>query len=128
MPRRRDPRRSIHVHTDVALFGQERRSGVDADANPNLFGRQRLRELGGRREGAGRGREGDKERVTLRVHLNTVMGGESLAQRSPMLSERLRVRVGPKLLQQPRRALHVREQERDRSGRKLAHSHSVNDG
>ena len=42
-----------------------------------------------------RRREGEEEGVSLRVHLDAVVAGESLAQHPPVLGERLRVRLGP---------------------------------
>ena len=82
-------------------------------------GRERVLPLAGRGDGARRGREGDEERVALRVDLDAAVRGEGVAQHAPVLGERLRVRLGPERVQQPRRALDVREEERDGAGREL---------
>ena len=73
-----------------------------------------------RRDGARRGRERDEEPVPLRVHLDPAVRGAGRADQAPVLRERLGVALGAELVQQPRRPLHVREEERDRAGRKLA--------
>ena len=64
--------------------------------------------------------EHEEERVTLRVHLDAALGGEDLAKHPPVLCQRLRVRLRPELVQQPRRPLDVREQEGDGRARQLA--------
>ena len=61
-----------------------------------------------------------EERIALSVHLDTALGREDFAKHSPMLCQRLRVRLRPELLQQPRRPLDVREQESDGGTRELA--------
>jgi hypothetical protein len=66
-------------------------------------------------------REGDEERISLRVHLDAAVPAEALTQRLSMLAERVRVGVA-ELVQQPRRPLDVREQERDGPGGQLAHT------
>ena len=86
---------------------------------------ERLRQLGRRRQRSRRGREGDEERIALRVHLDPVVRVERRAQLPPMLRERSGVRLRPKLVQQPRRALDVREEERDRAAGQLAHASSL---
>ena len=65
------------------------------------------------------GREGDEERVALRVDLDAAVRGEGRAQCTTVLGQRLRVRLRPERVKQPRRALDVGEEERDRAGREL---------
>src|SRR4029453_8427309 len=60
----------------------------------------------------GRLREGYEECVSLCVHLHTAVTHERTPQRVTVTGQHLRVLVAP-LLQQPRRALDVGEQERD---------------
>jgi hypothetical protein len=60
----------------------------------------------------GRRRERIEERVPLRVHLHTATPRERLPQQPPMRSERFLVRLSAQLVQQPRRALDVREKLR----------------
>jgi hypothetical protein len=64
--------------------------------------------------------ERDEERVALRIDLDPVVAGERITNRTAMVAERVGVAVGTQLVQEPRRALDVGEQERDRSGRELA--------
>ena len=78
------------------------------------------RQLLCRSERTPRGREPDEERVALRIHLDAVMARASFAEHTTMFRERLRVGPGPKLVQQLRRPLDVREQERDGAGGKVA--------
>jgi len=49
---------------------------------------------------------------------------EGSAQEAPMLSEHLRIAIA-ELLEQPRRALDVGEEERDRATRKLPHGQMI---
>ena len=116
---RADPSGAVHVDADVAFVGDGRRAGVQADADTDRSFEERV--LAGERGGRGsrRGREGDEEGVALRVHLDATMRRESHAQYPPVLCERLRVGVGSKRVQQPRRALHVGEEKRDGAGRQV---------
>ena len=125
MPGRRDPRRPMHVDTDVPLLGDERRPRVDADPDADRPAGERLRQLGRRRQRSRRGREGDEERIALRVHLDPVVRVERRAQLPPVLGERSGIRLRPKLVQESRRPLDIREQERDRAAGQLAHASSV---
>jgi hypothetical protein len=107
----RDPGRTVHVHTDVALVGDERLAGVQSD--PDLDRPvERLLGLRRRRERIGSTRKGDEEGVPLRVDFNAAVGGERLAQQPSVLGESVGVGVA-ELVKQPRRPLDVREQEGD---------------
>ena len=72
-----------------------------------------------RRERPWRGREGEEEGVALRVDLDAALGGAGLPDHAPVLGERLRVPLGAELVQQPRRALDVGEEEGDGAGREV---------
>ena len=61
-------------------------------------------------------RERDEERVALRVDLDAAVPRERVPQHPPVLGQRLRIPLRAELVQQPRRALDVREQEGDRAG------------
>ena len=64
--------------------------------------------------------EGEEERVALRVHLDTaVRPNAGLADQRGGARQRLGVRLGAELVQQLRRALDVREEERDGAGRQI---------
>ena len=104
---------------DVALVGQKRRSGVQADPDLHLPGCERTREGGGGHERSRRGREREEEGVTLRVDLDAALVGAGLADDAAVLGERIGVRLGAELVQQLRRALDVGEEKGDGAGRKV---------
>ena len=76
--------------------------------------------VGGGGNGVRRAGEGDEEGITLRVDLDAVVLGKRRAESPPVLVQRLPVAVA-ELLQQPRRTLHIREQQRHHTGRERAH-------
>ena len=86
---------------------------MQAHPHADRPGLERALAVEGGRGGAGRGREGDEERVALRVDLDAAVRREGGAQDAPVLGERLRVALGAERVQQPRRALDVGEEERD---------------
>ena len=115
-----DPRALVHVEADVSLLGQPRLARVQP--HPHAYrpvGQCALAVRSGG-DGVRRAGEGDEERVTLRVDLDAFVLGERRAESPPMLVQRLPVVVS-ELVQQPRRALHVREQQRHDAGREIAH-------
>ena len=69
----RNPRRSVDVHADVALVGQERLARVDAHPDSDRPGCQRCLRLDRGGDGFARPRERDEEGVALRVHLDAVV-------------------------------------------------------
>ena len=71
------------------------------------------------RERTGSRREGEEERVALGVHLDAALGGARLPDQAAVLGERLRVCLCAELVQELRRALDVREEERDGAGREV---------
>ena len=115
VPHRRDPRRPMHIDPDVAAVGHQRLTRVHAHPHPDgaVQSLLTLRRSGKRIR---RPRKRDEERIPLRVHLDAAMPRERASQHPPMLRQRIRVCVA-QLVQQPRRALDVREQERDRPTR-----------
>src|SRR5581483_8806245 len=75
---RGDPGAAVDVEPDVALRRGRRASRVEAYTDAD---RRRCESLdGGARRGRSslRGREGDEERVALRVDLDAVVGGDRL--------------------------------------------------
>ena len=68
---------------------------------------------------AGRSREGDEKGITLRVDLDPLIGPKRRAQDTAMLHQHPRVLLGAQLVQEPRRTLDIREQERHRAGREI---------
>ena len=109
----------MDVAADVALFSYERRPRVQADSDQHPARCELVGDLGRSREGAPRRRESDEERVALCVNLDSPVSATGFAHDAPVFPERLRVSVDPELAQERRRALDVREEERDRSGRKV---------
>ena len=115
-----DTRTLVHVEADVTLVRQPRLARVQPHAHANRpAGKCALavRSSGDRVRRAG---EGDEERITLRVDLDALVLGKRRAESPPMLVQRLPVVVA-ELMQQPRRALHIREQQRHHTGRETAH-------
>ena len=101
-----------------------RRAGVDRRAHADRTFGESFLGIPRRCERALRGLKRDEERVPLRIDLDTVVGGERAAQNQAMLLECFRVPFRPEVVQQPRRALDIREEEGDGTGRKLP-CHSV---
>ena len=66
-------------------------------------------------------RERDEERVALRVHLDAAVPRKRLPQHTAMLAQQCRVPFAM-LVQQPRQALDIGEEERHGSAGKIAHS------
>ena len=117
-----DPRGAVDVDADVALLRDDRLAGVQAHADADLAGLERLprlRRRGDRLRGA---RERDEERIALRVDFDARVPRERLAQEAAVLGEEVGVR-GPVLVEQPRRSLDVGEEKRDRSRRQLPPAH-----
>jgi hypothetical protein len=121
VPNRRDSRRAMHVHPDVALVGEVRRTRMHAHPHTNRAACQPLRRCRGRRKGPRCRRESDEERIPLRVHLHATLRGERLPQQPTMVRQRICVPFRTKLMQELCRALHVREEECHCSRRKIAH-------
>jgi len=119
--RRRDARGPVNIVADVALSGQERRAGVDTDANRDRPARDVARRL----ERARRRREGEEERVTLRVDLRAAVSRTRLAHEAAVLGQERGIALGAELLQKAGRALDVAEEERDRAARQSVHSTSA---
>jgi hypothetical protein len=85
--------------TEVALFGRNRLTGVDAHPHADL-GSLRPVVLGERALGLDRGKhgpahacEGDEERVALRVNHATTVPRENGAEEAPMLRKHLSVAI-----------------------------------
>ncbi len=111
----RDPRGAMDVDPDVPLVRDHRFPGVQTHANTD---RARKRRLGGTRgrNGVRGARERDEEGISLRVHLHAPVASKGPTQNAAMLPQRLHIGVA-EFVQQPRRPLDVREQERDGAGR-----------
>jgi len=109
----------VHVHAHIALIRQVRRARVQTHPHADRTGGERSLPLGRGLERLRGGGKDVEERVTLRVHLHAAVTDERFAQQSSVPGQRLPVALGTKLVQQPGRALHVREQEGDGARRKL---------
>ena len=117
----RDPRGAVHVDADIPLVGPRGLAGVDPDPHSNgpVCGEGSLC-LDRCRKRVGRCLERDEERVPLRVDLYATVALEGGSQQVAMLYERLCVALA-QLLQQPRGADDVGEQQRDGPARQRAH-------
>ncbi len=118
----RDPRRAVDVDPDVALVRRLWLTGVDSDAHADGAALERVARVGGRRHCVRCAREGNEERVALRVDLDAVVSRERFSQGAAVLREEIRV-ARSVLLEEPRRALDVGEEEGDGAGRKLGPGH-----
>ena len=106
-----DARRAVDVDPDVALLGYDRLARVEPHAHADRPAAERCLPIGGGRDRVGGARERDEERVALRVHLDAAVPRKGLPQHTTVLAQQLRVALAV-LVQQPRRALDVREEER----------------
>ena len=123
-----DPRRPVDVDADVALLGYDRLAGVEPHAHADRPAAERRLPVGGGRDRLGGARERDEERVALRVHLDAAVPCESLPQHTTVLAQQLARNASPMLVQQPRRPLDVREQERHGPRRQVPwHARSIVD-
>jgi hypothetical protein len=124
-----DPRRAVHVQTDVVVQADLRLAGVDAHPHAHLdalgpaLGRQRPLRAHRSGDRVARPREGDEEAIPLGVDLATVVLVERRPQQAVMLAKHLGV-AAAQSRQQQRRTLDVAEQERDGPARKLRHTRS----
>ena len=116
----------------VALVAEVRLARVQPHADtalgalgPGVLGERALRRDRGQ-GGVRRLAKGDEERVALRVDLLSLVLCEGGAQDPAVIGEHLAVPVS-QLLQQPGRALDVREEERDGPAREVGHPLRVYD-
>jgi hypothetical protein len=110
----------MDVQSDVAVADDRRLARMDAHPNTE---RQPLECALARRrgrDGVVRAAERVEERIALCVHL--VSGIECVAQPRAVLLEHPSVLVGADLRKQLRRALDVREEERDGAARERVHA------
>ena len=119
--RAHDPRRTVHVGTDVALVRDDRLTGVDADPDSHGTSLERGLTVSSGGDRIARPRERDEECVPLGVHLDPAVPREGLAQQPTMLRQHIRVTLA-ELVQETRRPLDVGEEQRDSSTRKCPHS------
>ena len=122
---RRDPSSAVDVVSDVALVGDERRPGVEAHADVDRAGRQRLGECCCCSESTGRRGEGEEEGISLGVDLDPALCRARLPDDAAVLGERFGVRFGAELVEEPRRALDVGEEECDRASRKVVSHEAI---
>ena len=115
-----DPGRPVDVGSDVALVGDERCPRVQPDPNADRPRGEPVRDRLRRLERPRRGGEGDEEGVPLRIDLDAAVRRARIPHHPPVLGERVRIRLGAELVQKPRRALDVGEEEGDRAGGEIA--------
>ncbi len=113
----RDPGSLVDVEADVPLVGEPGLARVQPHPHPDRATRERQLRVYGCSDSLRCTAKCDKEGVALRVHLGAVVRGKRPPEQSPVLVERVGVRV-PQLVQKLRRPLDVREEKRDDSGRK----------
>jgi hypothetical protein len=114
-----DARCTVHITSHIPLLGQKRRPRVYADPHLDRAGGEHLGDLPGGRNRSRRGREAEEERVPLRIDLDAVVAGAGRSDQATMLGQCFRIPLGAELVEQPRRALNVGEEEGDRSRREI---------
>jgi len=92
---------------------------VQADAHVERPGCERLGHRLCRGYGSRCRNEGEEEGVALSVDLDAALGGACSAHGATVVGERFGVRFRAEVVQEPRRALDVREEEGDCAGRKV---------
>ena len=131
MPGRHDPRRAVHIHADILRRHRQRLTGMHTHPHPQhtllrpLHRRQAPLRLTCGRNRLARRLERNQERITLFVDLIAAMPRERLPQQPPMQGERFREPLRPQPLQQQRRSLHIREQQRHRPRRLHHHQTTI---
>jgi hypothetical protein len=96
---------------------------VQTDPHPNEPLHERFMRRARRACGARGGRECDEERVALRVDFDAAGCCEGAAEECAVLLERGCIPFGPERVQEPGRALDIREQKRDRASWKVGSGH-----
>src|SRR3954447_16860979 len=121
MPRVADARGLVHREPDVAVAPEARLPRVNAHADAHghsirpLVRRERALSRGYGSDRGARTAEDDEEGIALRPDLDSAQLGEGSAQEPVVHGENVPVPVAAECLQQARRPLDVREQERDRA-------------
>ena len=111
----------MHVHPDVARVRQEWLTRVDPHAHTQPGVRKCLLRGGGGGDCVRGSGERDEEGVALRVDFDATLLLDRLTDDPVVLGQDLGVPF-PQLVEQPRGALDVGEEEGDGSGRQLPHS------
>jgi hypothetical protein len=112
---------SMNVHPGVAFCGSERLAGMNSHPHPHRSRDESALGIGRGSDGICGSGESDEKGIALRVDLDPAVLSESASQDAPVLGEDVRVPL-PELVEQPRRALDVREEEGDGPGRQLGHA------
>ena len=115
----RDARRPVHGDSDVATVDQKRRASVHSDPHLNRAAAKSLMRLFRSGERAGRRRERNAERISLRVNLHPAVPLECVSQSSTVFKKRLRIAIRADLMEETGRPFDVREQEGDGAGREV---------
>jgi hypothetical protein len=113
-------RSPVHVDAHIAFLGDERLTRVDPNPHADRTASEpgvAFRRCGQRIR---RPLESNEERVSLRIDFNPTMARKRPAKEKTVLREHNGVTI-TKLVEQPRRALHIREKKRDGATGQLGH-------
>lgn len=119
MPRRSDPSRTMQIRSHIPLVRHKRRPRMQPHPHTDRPLVQPLRDHRGRLKRIRRARERKEERVSLRIHLHADERHTRLTHNPPVIGKHPGICVRTKLLEQPGRALHIREQKRHRARRQI---------
>ena len=115
-----DPRRAVDVDADIALVGHDRLARVDPHADADRAVLEGVPRFGGGLDSFGGARETRRRRHPPACRPRRPSAARTRPQDPPVLGEE--VGIGrPVLLEEPRRALDVGEEEGDGATRELAH-------
>ena len=117
---RGDPRRAMDVDADVALVGHDRLARVQTHPNNDRAVFEGVPRFRGSRNCIGGARKRDEEGIPLSVDLDARVPRECVPQYPSVLGEQVGIGC-PMLLEEPRRALDIGEEEGDGSAREVAH-------
>jgi hypothetical protein len=99
---------------------------MQSDAHLDGARGKRIGESRCRSQGSGGAWEGEEEGISLGVDLDSAFRGTGLANQAPVVGQDGGIALCTELVQEPRRALDVGEEKRDRAGRELGpHARSI---
>ncbi len=119
----RDARRTMHIKTHIAVTRQQRRPRVDPNPHSNPPVGQNTLDLESGTQRVVRPRKRHKTSIPFEINNPSPVRGASLLDDPPLKSKRPRPLNLAQFPHEPRRPLHIREEERHRPRRQLPARH-----